>query len=148
MVLSFVHLVLNHSSAYTVFCLHFKVSKNSVSRGPPVLWKLCPSQIDTKTLSWISIRFPIRNNFFGKSIDIIQQKTLPRRYFPFLLFSCTFLGCTFSGSPFWRWIFPGKLNWAWTQRANKRVHNILKVQIMFEQLIKHWFMEDWHENST
>ena len=39
MVLSFVHLVLNHSSAYTVFCLHgcfSKVSKNRVSRGPPV----------------------------------------------------------------------------------------------------------------
>ena len=36
---SFVHLVLNHSSAYTVFCLHgyfSKVSKISVSRGPPV----------------------------------------------------------------------------------------------------------------
>ena len=40
MVLSFVPLVLNHSSAYTVFCLHgcfSKVSKNSISRGPPVL---------------------------------------------------------------------------------------------------------------
>ena len=39
MVLSFVHLVLNHSSTYMVFCLHgcfSKVSKNSVSRGPPV----------------------------------------------------------------------------------------------------------------
>ena len=39
MVLLFVHLVLNHSSTYTVFCLHgsfSKVSKNSVSRGPPV----------------------------------------------------------------------------------------------------------------
>ena len=37
MVLSFVHLVLNHSPAYTVFCLHgcfSKVSKSSVSRGP------------------------------------------------------------------------------------------------------------------
>ena len=37
MVFSFVHLVLNHSSAYTVFCLHScfsKVSKNRVSRGP------------------------------------------------------------------------------------------------------------------
>ena len=35
--LSFVHLVLNHSSAYMVFCLQGcfpKVSKNSVSRGP------------------------------------------------------------------------------------------------------------------
>ena len=40
LVLSFVHLVLNHSSAYTVFCLHgcfSKVSKNHVNRGPPVL---------------------------------------------------------------------------------------------------------------
>ena len=41
MVLSFVHLVLYHSFAYTVFCLHgcfSKVSKNRVSRGPPVLY--------------------------------------------------------------------------------------------------------------
>ena len=40
LVLSFVHLVLNHSSTYTVFCSHgcfFKVSKKSVNRGPPVL---------------------------------------------------------------------------------------------------------------
>ena len=39
MVLSFVHLVLNHSSTYTVFCLHgcfSKVLKKNVSRGPPV----------------------------------------------------------------------------------------------------------------
>ena len=39
LVLSFVHLVLNHSSAYTVFCLHgcfSKVLKNRVSRGPSV----------------------------------------------------------------------------------------------------------------
>ena len=39
-VVSFVHLVLNYSSAYTVFCLHgcfSKVSKNRASRGPPVV---------------------------------------------------------------------------------------------------------------
>ena len=39
MVLSYEDLVLNHSFAYTVFCLHgcsSKVSKNSVSRGPTV----------------------------------------------------------------------------------------------------------------
>ena len=38
LILSFVHLVLYHSTTYTVFCLHIsfsKVSKNSVSRGPP-----------------------------------------------------------------------------------------------------------------
>ena len=37
----FVHLVLNHSSSYTVFCLHgcfSKVLENSVSRGPPPLY--------------------------------------------------------------------------------------------------------------
>ena len=42
LVFSYVHLVPNHSSAYMVFCLHVcfsKVSKNSVSRGPPVLLK-------------------------------------------------------------------------------------------------------------
>ena len=113
-----------------------------------MLWKLHPSQIEMKMLSWISIRYPIWNNFFGKSIDIIQQRTIPRRYFPFLLFSDTLWECTLWRSPFGRWIFPGKLNWACTQRANKRVQNILKVQIMFEQLIKHWFMDDWHDNST
>ena len=40
LVLSFVHSVLNQSSAYMVFCLHgcfSKVSKNSVSRGTPVI---------------------------------------------------------------------------------------------------------------
>ena len=47
LVLSFVHLVLNHSSTYTVFCLHgcfSKVSKNCVSRGSPLLCflKMCP----------------------------------------------------------------------------------------------------------
>ena len=48
MVLSFVHLVLNHSSAYTVFCLHgcfSKVSKNRVSRGPPVPKQLSPHHL-------------------------------------------------------------------------------------------------------
>ena len=116
-----------------------------------VLLKMRPSQIDTKMLSWISIRFSIRSYFPWIRIDIIQQKTLPRRYFPFLLFTGTFLECTFWGSTFGRWISRGKLNcrnWASTQRANKRVKNILKVQIMFEQLIKHWFMANWHENIT
>ena len=44
MVLSFVHLVLNQSSTYTVACLHScfsKVSKNSVSGGPPVPKNKC-----------------------------------------------------------------------------------------------------------
>ena len=37
LVLSFVHLALNHSSACMVFCLlFFKSLKNRVSRGPPV----------------------------------------------------------------------------------------------------------------
>ena len=48
MVLSFVHLVLNHSSAYTVLCLHgcfSKVSKNRVSRGPPVPKQLSPHHL-------------------------------------------------------------------------------------------------------
>ena len=40
LVLSLVHLLLNHSSTYMVLSLHScfsKVSKNHVSRGPPVL---------------------------------------------------------------------------------------------------------------
>ena len=44
LVVPFCHLVLNHSSNNTVFCLHgcfYKVSKNSVSRGLPVfLYKI------------------------------------------------------------------------------------------------------------
>ena len=39
LVLSYVHLALNHSSTYTMFCLHgcfSKISKNSIRRGPPV----------------------------------------------------------------------------------------------------------------
>ena len=45
-VLSFTHSVLNHFSAYMVFYLHgcfSKVSKNSVSRGPPVYLTIKPT---------------------------------------------------------------------------------------------------------
>ena len=36
----FVHLVLYHSSAYLVFCLHGWFSRNTAGRGPPVLTNL------------------------------------------------------------------------------------------------------------
>ena len=57
---------LNHSSVYTVFCLHgcfFNVSKIRVSRGPPVyefnLYLVGPSSQNSKTgiLDWIEIDF-------------------------------------------------------------------------------------------
>ena len=60
------HLVLNHSSVYTVFCLHgcfFNVSKIRVSRGPPVyefnLYLVGPSSQNSKTgiMDWIEIDF-------------------------------------------------------------------------------------------
>ena len=82
--------------------------------------------------------------FILKSIDIIQQKHKPRRYFIFLSLYNSQNFFT-SGGPFLAWTL---FKWASTQRANKKVRNILKVQIMFEQLIKHWFMHDWHENIT
>ena len=49
-VLSFVHFLPNHSSAYTVFCLHgcfSKVSKHRVSRGPSVLCHLSQQHLIT-----------------------------------------------------------------------------------------------------
>ena len=66
LVLFLVHLVLNHSSVYTVFCLHgcfFNVSKIRVSRGPPVyefnLYLVGPSSQNSKTgiMDWIEIDF-------------------------------------------------------------------------------------------
>ena len=54
LLLSFVHLVLNHSSAYTVFCLHgcfSKVSKNNVSRGLPLLGNFGTRQTSTDILA-------------------------------------------------------------------------------------------------
>ena len=69
MVLSFVHLVLNHSSAYTVFCLHgcfSKVSKNSVSRGPPVFlvsWIKSNLISSRMTLKWDIVQCLLTHSF-------------------------------------------------------------------------------------
>ena len=76
LVLSFVHLVLNHSSAYTFFCIHgcfSKVSKNSVSRGPPV-----------SAISRPKIEIPMTSfyhvvSFDEKKSEHEESKTPPQR---------------------------------------------------------------------
>ena len=57
-VISFVHLVLNHSFTYTIFCLHCsfsKVSKNHVRRGPSVPGSTLLSSVKTKRFDLASL---------------------------------------------------------------------------------------------
>ena len=82
LVLSFVHLVLNHSSAYTVFCLHgcfSKVSKNSVSRGPPVLFNFLSA--NTKMYR--------KGSIFHSFVHENIKKTLKRSILLGDFFSCS-----------------------------------------------------------
>ena len=74
--LLFVHLVLNHSSAYTVFCLihgsFSKVSKNSIGRGPPVYWIKLEIIILNSVCKWYALLLFCNFSHWKSQSDVYQ----------------------------------------------------------------------------